>query len=281
MSQKTKNTLQIKDVHNNNQFIVKVIPQDKDCIFLGHLRTLEKPIYVGFFLKMISTQKENSIVTFVYYNDLVKLKESLVSKGLLLGTPHFKLQQKTEDLENYYVLLGFPEIFNKFLTLEKVNLTNIKIHDGTFPMWKDEWSQHRLLSSEHFPDFEMVNNRLKNSSVLMTKLRYDFDKISAYVLQNDKFVLPAMSTRIWMNRRLTTVYNPDELKRKQSKGEKFIDDLHKLGVVACSIHDQHGVIVFVYHKTYGIFTPFLFSKFLLNLSPVDKYELRKVLESLS
>ena len=273
MSQIMKHTLQIRDIHNNTQFIIRVVPQGS-LSFFGIFLTLKQPIYVGFFLKMISDQKENCIVSFVYEEDLEKLEKILTSKALLLDTPHFKLKQKIQGLDDYYVLLGLPESFNQISTFEKENLVNIKIHDGTFPMWKDEWCQHRLLSSKDFPDFKMVNDKLRDPSVLMTKLRYDFDTISAYVLHNDKFVLPATTSCIWVDRRLTTAYDPTKLAIMQEKLFRFINKLYEeLGVVAYSIHGQHGVIVFVYHKLYGIFTPFLFSKFLSTLSPMKQSKL--------
>lgn len=259
-----KHAIQIQDIHNDTQFIVMVAPQGK-CSFLKRNIELKKPIYAGYYLKFLADQ-EHCIVLFLCREDLENLKNIMVANGLLLSTPFFGLENEFEGLD--HLILGVPEIFRTISTFDLRNdLVNLKINDGTFPIWKDEWCFSSFKLRE-FSKFQEIHERLRDQSIVMTKFRYDFDNhISAYVLHNDEFDLPAMSTRFWIDRRVTEAYNLAEFEKKQQKICKFISDLYYvLNVVAYTIHDQHGVIAFVSHETYGVFTPLKFSKFLSDLS---------------
>lgn len=271
---KMKHAIQIQDIHNNTQFIVIVAPQG-ECHFLGEKIELEKPIYAGFFLKFL-TEQEHCIVLFLCQKDLRKLKNIMVSNGLLLSNPVYQLENNVEGLD--YIMFGVPHIFRAMTNFDLNNdLWNIEINDGTFPIWKDEWcfSSPKLKS---FSKFTEIHERLKDRNIVMTKLRYDFDNnMSAYVLRNDDFDLPAMSTHFWIHRRVPEAYNSGDFERRQQKLCEFISELYfELDIVAYTVHDQHGVIVFVSHEAYGIFTPFKFSKFLSELSISGTHTLKQM-----
>lgn len=271
---KMKHAIPILDIHSDTQFIGMVVPEGK-CSFFTEEIELKKPIYAGFFLKFLADQR-HCIVLFLCREDLKNLKSIMVSNGLLLSTPFYQLENDVEGLD--HVILGVPEIFRAISTFDlKNDLKNIEINDGTFPIWKDEWcfSSNKL---GNFSNFKEIDERLKDKSIVMTKFRYDFDSyMSGYVLHNNMFHFPAMSTRFWIDRRVTEAYNPDDLEKRQQKICQFIKNLYySFDVVAYTVHDQHGVIVFVSHEAYGIFTPDTFSKFLSELPLIEIQKLKEL-----
>ena len=112
---KMKQAIQIQDIHNNTQFIVMVAPEG-ECYFLNKKIKLEKPIYAGFFLKFL-TEQEHCIVLFLCQEDLKKLKDNMVSNGLLLSNPFYQLEDDVEGLD--HIMFGVPHIFRALSSFER------------------------------------------------------------------------------------------------------------------------------------------------------------------